>query len=623
MIIRGSNALLDALREERFANRRQQLRALAKPALESKLNSGLVRKWFANSPLVGTDPHQINPRATVTGLRDCLDEDTLIALASPTYDTGDLIEGIKNAIISPIMHGTPSSASSTGYTFGRPKTLAHGLRDRFPDPAVLLPTITTTEGSTMTDTGKPPFAGGLEAFTRIYDCCQREGFETTDIIEAMRVVLDPTDAMIEGLNALLEVRKVAPEAAPLTPAMQTAFDDVMSYLNGDDEDEAPTPDKSLYNPPADAQLIDLALSQAGLPPIGKLIGELNDATAKAKVAAVQAAIPQVVEASAGGATPKGRVVTIKASKAFGIKGAAAKSFDFDVPMWEWDAPHPNVPPIDKDYVFRGTSLLRILYALLTNKRMYLHGHSGSGKTTYIEQVAARLYWPFLRVNFDGDIGRLDLIGRDTLVQEGGTTVSQFIEGILPQMLSGPYIGCFDEIDAVKPEISFVMQRVFEGNGLMLTEDGGRYVTPNRMFRMFATGNTVGQGDEFGMYQGVRPQSIAMLDRFTVWAHIDYLSETERSKLISKRVPTLSKDMATKVNKYTSEHIEAFKTSKVMQPISPRGFINMAEAIVMFEQVFPASKQKDAVNEAVAMTVLDRATVQDRVVLSGIVNRVFA
>ena len=215
-----------------------------------------------------------------------------------------------------------------------------------------------------------------------------------------------------------------------------------------------------------------------------------------------------------------------------------------------------------------------------------------------------------------------MIGRDVLTNEGGTTTSKFVDGILPQMMQSPCIGCFDELDFVRPDVAYVMQRVFEGNGLMLTEDGGRIVKPHRMFRMFATGNTVGQGDEFGMYQGARPQSMAMLDRFTVWAHIDYLNEAERKRLITKRVPSLAKDMLDKVNKYVTEHIEAFKTSKVMQPITPRGYLDMAEAIVMFTQVFPASKQSKAVDEAVAMTVLDRASVQDRAVLTGIVNRVF-
>ena len=282
-----------------------------------------------------------------------------------------------------------------------------------------------------------------------------------------------------------------------------------------------------------------------------------------------------------------------------------------------------MPDLDKNYVFRGRDLLRVLYAIVANKRMYLHGHSGSGKTTLIEQVAAYLNWPAMRLNFDSEVSRIDLIGRDTLVEESGTTVSKFVDGILPQMLSGPHIAIFDELDFVRPDVAYVMQRVFEGNGLLLTEDGGRLVKPHPMFRMFATGNTVGQGDEFGMYQGARPQSMAMLDRFTVWAKIDYLNKVERKRLMKKRVPSLDGDLVDKVNKYVGEHLEAFQTSKVMQPITPRGYLDLCESVAMFLTVFPAGKEDKAITEAFEMTVLDRATAQDRAVLKGLANRVFA
>ncbi len=601
-----NHSLLDALRIDTFNDRRKALRELATPALAG-LNSHDVFEAFENSRLVGDEMAQINPRATVSGLRDSLDEDTLCALIDGrTHGVSIML-----AIVDPDGHGETSAVSKTGYVFGRPKGLPHGQRE------ILLETTPTAKETPMSY-NIADF--GLQDYIDIFDQCVGKGYDGDDVLEAMETALGAPSETINGLQAMIHARteKFAFKSV-LSSSIQMAADDVVKELEQDGEEPAPT--TTVYNPPADAQLIDLALSQAGLPPIGKLIGELNDATAKAKVASMSA-IPQVVEASRGTEIPTGKVKTAKAKDVFGIKGVAAQSFEFDVPVWEWDAPHPHVPAKDADYVFRGTDLLRVLYSILSNKRTYLHGHSGSGKTTLVEQVAAFLGWPFMRVNFDSEITRMDLIGRDTLVQEGGTTVSKFVEGILPQMLSGPYIGCFDELDFVRPDVAYVMQRVFEGNGLMLTEDGGRIIQPHRMFRMFATGNTVGQGDEFGMYQGARPQSMAMLDRFTVWAHIDYLNETERKRLISKRVPALAKDMLDKVNKYVTEHIEAFKTSKVMQPITPRGYLDLSEGIVMFTQVFPASKQDKAIEEAVAMTVLDRASVQDRAVLKGIVNRVF-
>ena len=600
-----NHSLLDALRIDTFNDRRKALRDLATPTLADNMTSIGVRDIFDASPLVGTASDQINPRPTVSGLRDSLDEDTLCALIDGRITPRD----VAMAIVDPASYGERSTTSKTGYAFGRPTGIV-SAQQTYND-------LTTTQEPTMSY-NIADF--GLQDYIDIFDQCVGKGYDGDDVLEAMETALGAPSETINGMQALIHARtKEFSFKSVLGSFIQMAADDVVKELEQDGEEPAPT--TTVYNPPADAQLIDLALSQAGLPPIGKLIGELNDATAKAKVASMSA-IPQVVEASRGTEIPTGKVKTAKAKDVFGIKGVAAQSFEFDVPVWEWDAPHPHVPAKDADYVFRGTDLLRVLYSILSNKRTYLHGHSGSGKTTLVEQVAAFLGWPFMRVNFDSEITRMDLIGRDTLVQEGGTTVSKFVEGILPQMLSGPYIGCFDELDFVRPDVAYVMQRVFEGNGLMLTEDGGRIIQPHRMFRMFATGNTVGQGDEFGMYQGARPQSMAMLDRFTVWAHIDYLNETERKRLISKRVPALAKDMLDKVNKYVTEHIEAFKTSKVMQPITPRGYLDLSEGIVMFTQVFPASKQDKAIEEAVAMTVLDRASVQDRAVLKGIVNRVF-
>ena len=599
-----NHSLLDALRIDTFNDRRKALRDLATPTLAEDTTSIDVRTSFDASPLVGTASDQVNPRPTVSGLRDSLDEDTLCALIDGRITARDVCD----AIVAPDEGGEKSATSKTGYAFGRPTGIV-SAQQTYND-------LSTTQEPTM---GYNIADFGLQDYIDIHDHCVSQGHDSEDVLDAMVTAIDAPALTINGIQAMLNARTQGPESKDLAKFAQMAADDVLKHLDGE-VTETPAP-SAIYNPPADTQLIDLALSQAGLPPIGKLIGELNDATEKAKAASLSA-IPQVVEASVGDDIPTGRVKTAKAKDVFGIKGVAAQSFDFDVPVWEWDAPHPHVPSKDADYVFRGTDLLRVLYSILSNKRTYLHGHSGSGKTTLVEQVAAFLGWPFMRVNFDSEITRMDLIGRDTLVQEGGTTVSKFVDGILPQMLSGPYIACFDELDFVRPDVAYVMQRVFEGNGLMLTEDGGRIVKPHRMFRMFATGNTVGQGDEFGMYQGARPQSMAMLDRFTVWAHIDYLNEAERKRLITKRVPSLAKDMLDKVNKYVTEHIEAFKTSKVMQPITPRGYLDMAEAIVMFTQVFPASKQSKAVDEAVAMTVLDRASVQDRAVLTGIVNRVF-
>lgn len=307
--------------------------------------------------------------------------------------------------------------------------------------------------------------------------------------------------------------------------------------------------------------------------------------------------------------PEGKVVMRKASEVF--PGVKLKT-DFEIPTWEWEHEHPDVPSVDEHYIFRPQHLQRTLYALVTNQRQYIQGHTGSGKTTLIEQIAAHLNWPFIRINFDSEITRMDLIGRDTLVTDGeGNVTSQFEDGMLPRAMSGPYLCCFDEIDFCRPDVAYVMQSALEGNGLRITEDGDRMVRPHPMFRMFATGNTVGQGDEHGMYQGARPQSIAFLDRFTIWDRIEYLTDKERQSLVERHYPMLSKEDKKAILQYVTEHLEAFTTGKVIQPISPRGMLAVCKATIAL----------GSVRTALEMSVLDRANTEDRATLKGLVDRV--
>lgn len=331
---------------------------------------------------------------------------------------------------------------------------------------------------------------------------------------------------------------------------------------------------------------------------------LADMTTKAMLAGTA-----VTEVESDGTVPSGKVVFKKASEIF---TDLKLEKDFEVPYWEWDGVHPHVPPVDANYIFRPMELMRVLYSIITNQRMYLHGHTGTGKTTLIEQVAARLNYPFVRINFDSEITRTDLIGRDTLTTDAdGRTVSKFIDGILPTVMSGPYIACFDELDFVRPDVAYVMQSALEGNQLRITEDGDRIVKPHAMYRMFGTGNTVGQGDEHGMYSGARPQSLAFLDRFTVWLKVNYLEEGQREALVRSHYPALSEDERKVILKYTTEHLEAFTSGKVIQPLSPRGMLAIARAAVIMGNV----------KEAITMTVLDRANGDDRSTLKGLIDRV--
>lgn len=386
--------------------------------------------------------------------------------------------------------------------------------------------------------------------------------------------------------------------------------------------------------------LDALLKSYGLPSWGKVLDALSSSDehirkavderdralaegreAKAEISTLSKALDDLnirasmlvtsTEIAANGEIPAGKVTSRRVSEVFG----AGFEKDFEVPFWEWEGPHPHVPAVDPHYIFRQDLLVRVLYALMTNQKMYLHGHTGTGKTTLVEQVAARLNFPCRRMNFDSDITRMDLIGRDT-IKDGQ---SQFVDGMLPQMMGQPCIAIFDELDFVRPDVAYVMQSALEGGSLVLTEDGGRVVKPHPMFRVFATGNTVGQGDEEGMYQGARPQSLALLDRFVVWGRVEYLSPEERAALVKRHFPGLRKEDSTIINKYVDEHVAAFVDHKIHQPISPRGVLALARATLFLNGI--KGTKKSNVREALTQVVLDRASIGDRATILGVMDRV--
>lgn len=411
-----------------------------------------------------------------------------------------------------------------------------------------------------------------------------------------------------------------------TPEAATEVSEIVeAVVSAKEPQPLPTVDESV------AKLVNLALNAGGLPPIETIITAHNEMASEmskvaGRIARLEAEASKVTLGAGStvdgdGSVPDGKITTAKAKDVFGIKGRGASSFDFDVPVWEWDGPNPLVPQVDPEYIFRPFELLRVLEALITNQRCYLHGHSGTGKTTLIEQVAARLGYMFMRINFDSEITRMDLIGKDVIRTDGkGGTFTEWEDGVLPTAMNMPVILCLDEFDFIRSDVSYVMQRGLEGEGMMVTEDKGRVIQPHPMFRIFATGNTCGQGDEHGMYPGARPQSMALLDRFTMWVKVDYLSENDRMKLIQKAAPDLKPEWQERISNYVTEHLEAFKSARVLQPISPRGFMHLSRLALRYMDRLP--NEKKAMREALDAVVLDRTTSQDGAVLRGIVDRVF-
>ena len=592
-----------------------------------KLTAPLFEKWktmcvvaLQRSPLVGKASNQLDLRPQASSLRDALDVGTLLWLADDMTDRARM-EHVCEAIVEPATHGSVTTATKTGYLFGRPLLLTEEVVNAI----INKHSMKGTEPMTATATAET--TKDLSTLIDIFDAVDDEmkaDFDTT--IVAMKGVLPSEAGRLDAVSKALRMRGARSGDAPvLTPDCLTIANHVIARLSAV---KAKGEDAISKVPSEHEGIINAVLNAVKMPPINELIDKLNaaskeiaDLKSRPSYGVTLMPVGATVSAPAmAGGKPAGRVRTAKAWQVFGMpKGGA---FDFEVPVWDWDHPHPDCKAVDDRYIFRHDELLSALYALLTNERCWLHGHTGTGKTTLIEQIAARLKWPVRVINLDSEITRMDLIGRDTLVNEGGTTVSKFVDGILPQCMVEPYILIFDEFDFIRPDVSYVAQRVLEGNGMTITEDGGRYVSPNPMFRIFATANTQGQGDDYGMYAGARVQSMALLDRFTAWIHVDYLPASQRLDLLKASVPGLAEEIADKIGKYVTEHIEAFKNAKVVKPVSPRGMIALGRAVANFTALLPAKDKKKAVELALERTILNACTQQDKVVLKGIAARVF-
>ncbi|QNP49831.1 AAA family ATPase [Diaphorobacter aerolatus] len=222
--------------------------------------------------------------------------------------------------------------------------------------------------------------------------------------------------------------------------------------------------------------------------------------------------------------------TISVREMFGIDS------DMRVPAFAQACEH--VPRVDTAYRFNRQVTLAILAGFAHNRRVVIQGLHGTGKSTHIEQVAARLNWPCVRVNLDGHISRLDLVGKDVIALQDGKQVTQFQEGILPWSLQRPVAIVFDEYDAGRPDVMFVIQRVLEREGSFTLLDQKRVIQPHEYFRLFATMNTLGQGNLSGLYHGTQILNHAQLDRWNLVTTLDYLAPDEEAAIVLARVPAM-------------------------------------------------------------------------------------
>ncbi|BBP99701.1 cobaltochelatase subunit CobS [Burkholderia sp. SFA1] len=259
--------------------------------------------------------------------------------------------------------------------------------------------------------------------------------------------------------------------------------------------------------------------------------------------------------------------------------------DSDLHVPAFGARDAHVPEIDEAYRFNPEVTLAILAGFAFNRRVMVQGLHGTGKSTHIEQVAARLNWPCMRVNLDGHVSRLDLVGKDAIVVRDDVQVTEFQEGIVPWALQRPVALVFDEYDAGRPDVMFVIQRILERDGSFTLLDQNRVIRPHRFFRLFATTNTIGLGNLNGMYHGTQMLNHAQIDRWNVVATLNYLSREEEARIVLARVPQLDHeagralvDSMVAMAGFTRRGFQAGDLSTLM---SPRTVISWAENCEVF------------------------------------------
>jgi cobaltochelatase CobS len=273
-------------------------------------------------------------------------------------------------------------------------------------------------------------------------------------------------------------------------------------------------------------------------------------------------------------------IEISVRQAFGINS------DMMVPAFSEGSEH--VPDVDEAYHFDHNTTLAILAGFAYNRRVMIQGYHGTGKSTHIEQVAARLNWPCVRVNLDSHISRIDLLGKDAIVLRDGKQVTEYREGILPWALQSPTALVFDEYDAGRPDVMFVIQRVLEVDGRLTLVDQNRVIRPHKSFRLFSTANTVGLGDTTGLYHGTQQLNQGQLDRWNIVATLNYLPHDEEMKIVLAKVPSYDSEEGRQIigNMVSLADLTraGFIAGDISTVMSPRTVITWAENAKIFNDI---------------------------------------
>jgi cobaltochelatase CobS len=288
-------------------------------------------------------------------------------------------------------------------------------------------------------------------------------------------------------------------------------------------------------------------------------------------------------------------------------------FDSDQEVDAFSIGSTHVPPIDPTYRFDPLTTRAILAGFQYNRRVMIQGYHGTGKSTHIEQVAARLNWPLVRVNLDSHVSRIDLIGKDAIVLKDGKQITEFREGILPWALSHPVALVFDEYDAGRPDVMFVIQRVLEAQGRLTLLDQNKVITPHGGFRLFATTNTIGLGDTTGLYHGTQQINQGQMDRWSLVTTLNYLSPEQETAIVAAKLgDTADTSLVKSMVAMASLVRQAFINGTISTVMSPRTVITWAENAQIFGDV----------DLSFRLSFLNKCDETERPVIAELYQRVF-
>ncbi|HHL43803.1 MAG TPA: cobaltochelatase subunit CobS [Hellea balneolensis] len=291
--------------------------------------------------------------------------------------------------------------------------------------------------------------------------------------------------------------------------------------------------------------------------------------------------------------------------------------DFDMQVPAFSKPGEFTPPIDESYLFDDQTTQAICAGFAYNRRVMVQGYHGTGKSTHIEQVAARLNWPLVRINLDSHVSRIDLVGKDAIVLKDGKQITEFREGLLPWALQNPVALVFDEYDAGRPDVMFVIQRVLESEGRLTLLDQNRVITPHSAFRLFSTTNTVGLGDTTGLYHGTQQINQGQMDRWNIVTTLNYLGHDEEAAIVLAKSPSYDsvegRDILAKMVRVADMTRNAFINGDISTVMSPRTVMNWAENARIFD---------GNIGQAFRLTFLNKCDELERPVIAEFYQRAF-